>query len=168
MLVKLIGKTPINPFLFYTAKAVCIATWFLPILKWAGIYSFGENSLLITTILATAFAATGLCFYIVSLINLGKSVRVGLPYDGTPLITNGLYGISRNPMYLSFALLQMAVVLYLLHWLAVVMTMYSVLVHHFIILSEEKFCNKQFGEAYQNYKMKTRRYFEVRSFNNGG
>lgn len=156
--MKLIGKTPINPLLFYTGKIICIVTWLLPFAKWFGIYSFGNNSLLISNIIALSFGITGLFFYTASLISLGESTRMGLPDSDTVLKTTGLYRHSRNPMYLGFALMQIAVVLYLLHWIAVVMTVYSIVVHHCIILSEEKFCEKQFGKAYKKYKTKVRMY----------
>jgi len=100
----------------------------------------------------------GLIFTIISLINLGKSTRLGLPSNDTKLKTNGLYKYSRNPMYVGFDLITISAMIYILHWLIIILGVYSMITYHLIIKGEEKFMIKRFGEEYKNYQLRVRRY----------
>jgi len=96
--VDLIGKTTINPVLFYSGKTAGYLTWiiyFLSVLKIniMSRYDFSYNSYI-----ASFTVTVGLFFVIISLINLGQSTRLGLPSESTDLKTKGLYRISRNPI----------------------------------------------------------------------
>jgi protein-S-isoprenylcysteine O-methyltransferase Ste14 len=90
---------------------------------------------------------------------LGKSTRLGLPSDDTQLKTNGLYKYSRNPMYVGFNLITIASIIYTLHWIIIILGVYSLIIYHLIIKGEEKFMMKRFGEEYKNYQLKVSRYF---------
>jgi protein-S-isoprenylcysteine O-methyltransferase Ste14 len=90
---------------------------------------------------------------------MGIVTHIGLPVDKTELRTGGIYRISRNPMYSSFFFLNTATFLYLPSVLLLVVMVYGMVVHHFIILSEEKYLEKEFGNSYLNYKKQVPRYF---------
>lgn len=94
----------------------------------------------------------------VSLINLGKSTRLGLPEEDTELETDGLYRYSRNPMYIAFHLFTLSAVLYTLRPSLLILGIYSVVVYHYIIKAEEQFLEKRFGRQYDTYKREVRRY----------
>lgn len=74
------------------------------------------------------------------------------------LIQKGLYQISRNPIYVFslFALIGIAVLCesFLFGFLLVI----YFIIQHPIIKEEERFCKENFGEEYEKYKMRTRRY----------
>ena len=75
------------------------------------------------------------------------------------LVTDGLYRISRNPMYLGFlvALLGVAVVLGNFSSLLVAVGFF-VITDRWYIKFEEKAMAKTFGDRYAEYKAKTRRW----------
>jgi protein-S-isoprenylcysteine O-methyltransferase Ste14 len=100
----------------------------------------------------------GLLFTVISLVNLGKSTRLGLPSDDTKLKTNGIYKISRNPMYVGFDLITIASIVFTLHWLVIILGIYSLITYHLIIKGEEVFMIKRFSNEYEKYQLKVRRY----------
>jgi protein-S-isoprenylcysteine O-methyltransferase Ste14 len=154
----LIGKTTINPVSFYSGKILGYTTWIIQLLLIMGVdlidrISYGYNDYLSYVILFV-----GLAFIVLSLINLGSSTRLGLPTEDTVFKTNGLYKVSRNPMYVGFNLLTISSMVYTLNIGIVLLGIYSMLIYHRIILGEEKFLNRRFGDEYSAYKTKTRRY----------
>jgi protein-S-isoprenylcysteine O-methyltransferase Ste14 len=156
--MELIGKTTINPILFYSGKISGYFIWIIYSLSVIKInlmirYDFSYNSY-ISLITVTV----GLFFVIISLINLGRSTRLGLPSESTVLKTNGLYRISRNPMYFGFNLLTVSAMIYMFNLLIFMLGVYSIVIYHFIIIGEEGFLYKRFGAGYSNYKKTVRRY----------
>lgn len=96
----------------------------------------------------------------IGVLAMGKSWRVGID-DQNPgkLITDGIFKISRNPIF--FGLDGIVIVVLLLHP-NIVFLIFSVgfiVGLHIQILREEKHLEKVYGEAYQEYKEKTSRYF---------
>ena len=153
--MELIGKTSINPFLFYSGKIAGYIIWI------AFIFSLFQGNLkesLIITSLALVIFFPGLIISFLSILDLGKSTRLGLPIKKTSLKTNGLYNISRNPMYVGFNLMTIASVFFTLNWIISILGIYSILIYHMIILAEENFLSSRFDEDYINYTKKVRRY----------
>jgi protein-S-isoprenylcysteine O-methyltransferase Ste14 len=81
-----------------------------------------------------------------------------LPEESTELKTSGLYKFSRNPMYLGFNLITVSSVVYTLNYAILLISLYSIIIYHLIILAEEKFLEERFGEQYLEYKKKVDRY----------
>lgn len=84
---------------------------------------------------------------------------MGIPLKETKLKTEGIYKISRNPMYIGLHLITLSSIVYTMNIYLFIIGLYSVYVYHLIILSEEKFLSSRFGGDYSNYKQKVRRYF---------
>jgi protein-S-isoprenylcysteine O-methyltransferase Ste14 len=156
--MELIGKTPINPFLFYTGKISGYIIWFICILSIFNILTINTNELFVNSELAFLLFMLGLVMTILSLIDLGKSIRIGLPVSKTQLKTSGIYSLSRNPMYVGVNLFTLASMIYLMNWLVLIIGIYSLFAYHLIIRSEEKFLLNRFGEEYQTYLKKVRRF----------
>ena len=154
----LIGKTTINPVLFYTGKISGYLTWIILFLSLLGIPAVKTCSSAFFKYIAYGLASAGLFLTIVSLFNLGRSTSLGLPQEDTVLKTGGLYRISRNPMYLGFDLLTLASIIYTMNIGIISLGLYSLIVYHFIILGEEKYLGQRFGSAYSDYKQTVRRY----------
>jgi len=155
----LIGKTTINPFLFYSGKISGYYTWVMLLLLLINYDAIMKISYRYNSFVAIPLLLIGLIFIILSLINLGSSTSLGLPSEQTVFKTNGLYKISRNPMYLGFNFLTMASILYTLNIYIILPGIYSIFVYHLIILGEERFLENRFGGGYKTYKMMVRRYF---------
>jgi protein-S-isoprenylcysteine O-methyltransferase Ste14 len=153
-----IGKTTINPFLFYPGKIAGYFTWIVLLLMFFKINLVERISSSYSEYFSYATLVTGLFFVVFSLINLGRSTRLGLPSENTVLKTYGLYRICRNPMYLGFNLLTISSMTYTLNIWVIFCGLYSIFVYHLIILGEEKFLESRFGQYYINYKRRVRRY----------
>lgn len=156
--MELIGKTTINPIIFYTGKISGYITWIILLLMLFGLNIFENNQILFKQNISIFVLLIGLIFTIISLINLGKSTRLGLPSNDTKLKTSGLYKYSRNPMYVGFDLITISAMIYSLHWVIIILGVYSLIAYHLIIKGEEKFMINRFGEEYKNYILKVRRY----------
>lgn len=154
----LIGKATINPVLFYTGKTSGYLTWIIFLLSVLGFPAIESYSPSLLKYTAYVLTLGGLALSIVSLINLGRSTRLGLPQEDTVLKTGGLYRLSRNPMYLGFDLLTLASMIYMMNIGIISLGLYSLVVYHFIILGEEKYLEQRFGKDYMIYRQKVRRY----------
>jgi len=155
-MIKLIGKAPINPAIFYSGKIAGYALWIALLVSMINAPAFSEWS--ISKQLALLLASLSLILVVVSLINLGSATRLGLPEESTRFKTNGLYRISRNPMYLGFNLLTLSAILFIASFIVFVLGIYSIFTYHLIIRAEESFLEARFGEVYCAYKNRVRRY----------
>ena len=87
------------------------------------------------------------------------SWRAGLAReDQTKMVTRGIYKISRNPAFLGFDLMYIGICLCFFHPILFVFTIWAIVMLHLQIRQEEKYLAEVFGQEYQNYKAKTRRY----------
>ena len=80
---------------------------------------------------------------------------------GTPrnLVTTGFFRISRNPMYIGFLALLMAIALFVNIWQAVLAPLVFFLAAQFwYIPFEEKKALETFGEPYRRYTQQVRRW----------
>ena len=107
---------------------------------------------------AIVLLSAGLVVMALALMNLGLSTRVGLSDDITKLRTTGIYGISRNPLYLGGFVVCLASCCYSLHWMNFLLAFVGVAVHHRIVLAEERFLEAKFGDDFRRYKARVRRY----------
>ena len=154
----LIGKATLHPILFYTGKIAGYFTWIIFFLSAFDIFFITPGSSVLLKWISYLTALTAFLLITWSVIDLGKSTRLGLPKEQTVLKTKGIYKLSRNPMYLGFDLLTLSSVFYFYDTIILVLGLYSILTYHFIILGEERFLTKRFGEEFLNFKKKTRRY----------
>lgn len=77
---------------------------------------------------------------------------------GNGINLNGLYRFSRNPMYLAYFIYFLGCVLLTQSFILLAFLIVFQISAHWIILSEERWCVKKFGQAYMNYMKKVRRY----------
>lgn len=154
--MKLFGKTSINPFVFYFGKLAFVGNLVFVLLR----RHVEAPELNIWILLANLLILVipGLIIFIVSLRQLGESLRVGLPEEETSLKTHGLYKYTRNPIYVSVYMLGLASCIYVPHWLNITLFVLAVSIHHFIIKAEEKFLLAQFKEQWVDYTKRVSRY----------
>tara|TARA_B100000941_G_C28444762_1_gene521683 strand:+ start:491 stop:931 length:441 start_codon:yes stop_codon:yes gene_type:complete len=75
------------------------------------------------------------------------------------LITIGIYKYIRNPMYLALVIFQIGLGVSLSFLHISLMSVFTVItLHHFIIKREETYLRKIFGDDYENYKARSRRW----------
>lgn len=156
-MINIIGKPPINPFIFATSKLS------VGIIFGGFVTQFFYNLRLINLPRTLEFATIaifylGLILTLLSLLHLGGSTRFGLPKEETKLKTSGLYKYSRNPMYLGLGIMVLGSVLFTLNPIVAVLAIYGAIVHHKIVLKEEVFLKNRFGKQYEEYCRKINRY----------
>lgn len=154
----LVGRPSINPVFFYTGKFAGYLVWCSWLLSATNTVDFTYWTVPLLQQLSRITFGLGAVVLMVSLVNLGKSTRLGLPKDDTKLETHGIYRFSRNPMYVAFHLFTISAVLYTLNFFVTILGIYSVVVYHYIIKAEEQFLKKRFGQPYDNYRLEVRRY----------
>ena len=97
--------------------------------------------------------------FLVSTATMKDSWRAGIPdTDKTELVTNGIYRFSRNPAFLGFDLMYLGLCLLFFNPLTAVFTVFSIVMLHLQILSEEKYLSGVFGKDYTDYKHRVFRY----------
>jgi protein-S-isoprenylcysteine O-methyltransferase Ste14 len=75
------------------------------------------------------------------------------------LVTGGIFGWLRNPMYVGLTLFLVALSMALASDWMLVMTIAFVLVIHFgVVKREERYLEAKFGDAYRAYKARVPRY----------
>ena len=82
------------------------------------------------------------------------------PWKPTPeVIAHGVYGLTRNPMYLGMALLQTAIGFGLANgWILLLVPFVLAIVYLTAIRHEEAYLERKFGETYARYKASVRRW----------
>lgn len=93
----------------------------------------------------------GVLLCLVSVSNFAKPAENGINLKG-------LYRISRNPMYVAYFIYFLGCVLLTQSLILLAILMVFQISAHWIILSEERWCVKKFGNEYINYMNKVRRY----------
>ena len=103
--------------------------------------------------------AAGLVVFVVALVSFGNAWRVGIDEECSDrLVTDGIFAISRNPIFLFMDLYFIGTFLVFPNWFFLAFFTLSAAGIHRQILNEEKFLGIKFGGAYAEYKRKVRRY----------
>lgn len=77
----------------------------------------------------------------------------------TAIVSSGVFGFSRNPVYLAMTLLYLGVALLLDSiWILLLIIPVLFLITVGVILREEKYLTEKFGDEYLNYKKRVRRW----------
>lgn len=82
------------------------------------------------------------------------------PWKPTPeIVSTGVYRLTRNPMYLGMAFLQMAIGFGLSNgWIVVLVPAVLAVVHVLVVRREESYLESKFGDEYLRYKAAVRRW----------
>lgn len=77
----------------------------------------------------------------------------------TAIVTGGPFRFSRNPMYVGLTLIYLGLSLAVnTGWGFIALVPLLVVMHHGVVLREERYLERKFGETYQRYRAKVRRY----------
>src|SRR6266540_743991 len=87
----------------------------------------------------------------------GTNVRPDRP--ALTVVTSGPYRFTRNPMYLSLGLLQLAVGLILDGLIPILFVVpLALILHYGVVLREESYLERKFGDSYVVFKKHVRRW----------
>lgn len=77
----------------------------------------------------------------------------------TAVVTSGPFRFSRNPLYLALTLLYVGLILsFNTWWGIVVLVPLLIIMHYGVVLREERYLDRKFGETYRQYCSMVRRY----------
>lgn len=116
-----------------------------PILRWltGGALVLAAISLIAAAILRFARA--------------GTAVQTGAP--STALVTTGVYGVVRNPIYVGFFCLLLGIaILAAWDWLVLFAVVFMAIIHWGVVRREERYLSGKFSDAYAAYSARVRRY----------
>lgn len=106
-----------------------------------------------------ALCVGGLLFLVLSLIAFGTSFRVGIDVDHpNKLVTSGVFAVSRNPIYVGFALVLLGQFLVFPSWIPLIYLVAAVWLFHRQVLREESFLHQHYGREFADYCSRVRRY----------
>jgi protein-S-isoprenylcysteine O-methyltransferase Ste14 len=82
------------------------------------------------------------------------------PWSSTPeIVTEGIYRVTRNPMYVGMALLQFGIGIGLANgWIVAFVPLVLAVVYAIAVRHEEAYLERKFGEGYLVYKRTVRRW----------
>jgi protein-S-isoprenylcysteine O-methyltransferase Ste14 len=152
-----IGKSPIPLPLLISGKITMLFGWLFFLAKTSSTLTMHYDSQT-TQWIGIVLYALGLIIVVLGFFGLGSSVCVGLPEEQTKLKTGGIYQFSRNPMYLGGFVMCLGSCVYSIHIINFILFAITVAVHHSIVLKEELFLEKRFGNNWVEYKKKVHRY----------
>ena len=108
----------------------------------------------------TIVAALGL--WLAAMHAMGAAWRIGIDRSSPGnLVTHGIFGWTRNPIYLAFDLLVVGTFLVQGRLLFLVLAIVLPLLLHGVILREERFLAQRHGAAYEAYRARVGRYLTV-------
>ena len=149
--MEIIGRPSINPVAFYSGKLAIAGIIVLALF----LEKTGPAWL---QYVSTLIFAVGLGIFAAGVAALRGSLRVGLAREATALKTSGIYRYSRNPIYVGVFLLCFSMMLSRLSVLMMVLFVIALIVHHRIVLAEERFLAERFGAAWDDYAKNVPRY----------
>ena len=105
------------------------------------------------------FCLAGLLLLLWSLISFRQSFRIGLDTDHPDkLIVDGVFAFSRNPIYVAFTMILIGEFLIFPNWISLIYLVAAAALIHRQVLREEHFLKGHYGEAYEQYCHRVRRY----------
>ena len=89
----------------------------------------------------------------------GAGTNISPLKPATTLVDSGPYRFSRNPLYVAMTLLFVGLTLLINSWWGVVLLVPVILLLHFgVVRREERYLERKFGEEYDRYRSRVRRY----------
>jgi len=152
---------PVGALLSLLASAVLLLTAGAYILDAQTLTVFGHIALLshpIIRLLGAAALILATVLLIWAEVSIGGSFRVALPRTKQPLVTDGVYGIIRNPMALSVDLVALGVLFVAPSCLALLSLVLNVISYEWKVRTEEDHLREAHGAEYAAYCARTGRY----------
>ena len=137
----------------------------IPWLMWKASGGLLEGAGVVLTVVLIVLAVCGIALSIWSIVYM-KLVGKGNPMDAfnhevaprtSELMTDGPYKICRNPMLLGVFIYYLGIVIFLHSWQAAVIFVLYFAIMMIQVNREEKRLEEDFGEAYREYRQKTRK-----------
>jgi protein-S-isoprenylcysteine O-methyltransferase Ste14 len=99
-------------------------------------------------------------FLVLAVLEFKRAGTPPEPYKPTTaIVRSGPYRVTRNPIYLSFTLVQLGIALWMgSGWILVLLLPALVFMHYGVITREERYLERKFGDEYVKYRRAVRRW----------
>jgi protein-S-isoprenylcysteine O-methyltransferase Ste14 len=111
--------------------------------------------------IGTAWLYLGLLIFISALV---MSLMTTISFATTPVdkpVTNGIYRISRHPIYFSGFLLYLSIAIACASWVIMICAVLWIIFFHIVVPSEESYLIDQYGDTYREYMNRTPRWIGI-------
>ncbi|HSA37987.1 MAG TPA: isoprenylcysteine carboxylmethyltransferase family protein [Methanoregula sp.] len=152
------GEAPINRTLFYASKYSILVLWGAMVIQ---SWDFSISIVAVPRalqLMALPLWVAGFTLLYLGRFKMGDSFRLGTAKEDTSLKVDGLFRLSRNPMYVGMYSTMVASALYTLNPIVVLLGVFVIAIHHTIVLAEEEHMQKAFGQEYLDYRNRVRQY----------
>lgn len=114
----------------------------------------------ITKIAGILLLGISLFFLVTSLMKFFQSKNTLIPVKpASSLQTNGIYGITRNPMYAGLAIVYLGITCFIGNWWNIILfPLLFLIIQEYVIKKEEKYLEREFGQQFRDYRKKVRRW----------
>ncbi len=148
------SQVPWPPILLLGVIVAAIALGYLAPVAWPGIDDAAARAI------GLGIGGAGVALLAWSILTLRRHGTTVLPDVGaTSLVTSGPYRRFRNPIYLADAMILLGVAELTKNvWLVAAAAAFAALVTWLAIIPEERHLERRFGQAYLDYKAKSRRW----------
>jgi len=116
---------------------------------------------------STFIKGIGILFLVVAFFFLASSLTrffktkntVVLIKPASSLQTSGIYGISRNPMYVGLGFIYLGITCFIGNWWNIILLPLLIgIIQGYVIRNEEKYLERAFGDSFREYKKRVRRW----------
>lgn len=106
------------------------------------------------------FILIGIAINILGFLQFKKNKEDVIPWTGSEqMIAEGIYKITRNPMYVGMSAIALGIGIYFASYAMITTAVIaSLIIDRFVIIREEAYLETRFGESYANYKKRVRRW----------
>jgi protein-S-isoprenylcysteine O-methyltransferase Ste14 len=154
---KILGKREHEEGASVTKKAKTAGNLYFPIMLLSYAYS-----IFLPLKLNTIWFVVGLLIYlpvmfflVIGLLNLATT-----PVN--ELVTRGVYGISRHPLYFGEVLVSISIGIACLSWVFLLLAIAKfLLIHYYVVGAEEPFLIEKYGNTYREYMNRTPRWIGI-------
>jgi protein-S-isoprenylcysteine O-methyltransferase Ste14 len=111
-------------------------------------------------LLGALFFAAGIALNVCGFVTQKRAGTHPIPFNPTTrIVAHGLYRFSRNPMYIGFALCTLGLAILIdSAWTLLAVPIGVVLIDRIVIVREERYLERKFGDEYLSYKRRVRRW----------
>ncbi len=148
------SRVPWPPLLFAAAVFAAIGLQRAFPLAWPGIDDLAAR------IVGLSIGALGIGLIVWAAVTMARAKTTVLPHKGSSvLVSSGPFARFRNPIYLGDAMILLGLAELTKNiWFVMLVPLFIGLVTWLAILPEERHLEAKFGDAYKDYKAKTRRW----------
>lgn len=128
--------------------------WFYPF------YILPPEYLNVSRIIGASLIVLGLGIVLIAKVKMERAKTNIEPWKPTTaIITDGIYSYSRNPVYIAMVVIFFGVkLIFNSVWFTPFLVLVLLAMQYGVVLREERYLEKKFGDEYLNYKKKVRRW----------